>query len=166
MILKGIIYSALGLSISLNSFALSVDSETDLKKDEAATEDKFLVNKENAEEKLLGADGKKIQNKLSANIRKDEKNPRTPQFENDQLEVWNTKIFPDQPLKMHRHDKKRILVGITDVDLKATNEKGETHSIRLKKGEAKLLEADKPGELHNDVNETNHPMELIVIQFK
>ena len=29
---------------------------------------------------------------------------RTPQFENEYVEVWKSVIVPNQPLEMHRHD--------------------------------------------------------------
>jgi len=38
--------------------------------------------------------------------------------------------------------------------------------MKWAKGAVYLLEADKPGELHSDINESDHPMEVMVIQFK
>jgi hypothetical protein len=40
------------------------------------------------------------------------------QFENDQVRVWKTVIMPRQPLKMHRHDHPRIVVGVKGGDQK------------------------------------------------
>lgn len=92
---------------------------------------------------------------------------RIPQFETDDVAVWKTTINPKDPLKMHRHDNKRIVVALTDVDLTVTNDQGgKSSAYHWPKGTAHLLEADKPGELHVDVNETDHPMEVMVIQFK
>ena len=91
---------------------------------------------------------------------------RVPQFESDEVEVWKTTIYPKQPLKMHRHDHKRILVALTDVLLTVKNDQGKVHVIDLKKGTSRMLEPDKPGELHGDINESDHPMEVMVIQFK
>lgn len=42
-------------------------------------------------------------------------NPNTHrvfQFENDPVRVWKTVITPDQPLKMHRHDCRRVIVEL------------------------------------------------------
>lgn len=91
---------------------------------------------------------------------------RVKQFETDELEVWKTTIYPKQPLKLHRHDHKRILVALTDVALIVKNEEGTVRPIKFSKGTAHLLEADKPGELHVDINESDTPMEVMIIQFK
>lgn len=34
------------------------------------------------------------------------------QFENEHVRVWKTIIMPHQPLKMHRHDCGRVVVGL------------------------------------------------------
>lgn len=91
---------------------------------------------------------------------------RFPQFETETVEVWRTVIHPKQPLKLHRHDNKRIIIALTDAALTITNDKSESHKVTWKKGNAYLLEPDKPGELHVDINESNHPMEVMVVQFK
>lgn len=91
---------------------------------------------------------------------------RVPQLETDEVQVWKTIIFPKQPLKMHRNDNKRIVIALTDTELKVVNDKGESHLLKWTKGSAHLLEADRQGELHADLNESDHPMEVMVIQFK
>jgi chorismate mutase len=91
---------------------------------------------------------------------------RFPQFENDEVQVWRTVISPKVPLKMHRHDHSRIVVALTDTELKYQNDKGETHQLKWEKGTAQLLPPDPPGQLHMDINESDHPMEVMVIQLK
>ncbi|HLB32997.1 MAG: hypothetical protein A3F67_06930 [Verrucomicrobia bacterium RIFCSPHIGHO2_12_FULL_41_10] len=91
---------------------------------------------------------------------------REKQFENADVSVWKTTIEPNQPLRMHRHDRKRVVVALTNVNLTVINNHGKTHKILLKRGAASFLNADKPGELHADVNASNHPMEVMVIELK
>ena len=107
-----------------------------------------------------------IQDRGAKGAEQSEQTNRIQQFETDEVQVWKTTIFPNQPLKMHRHDNKRIVVALTDTELKVTNDKSESHFVKWKKGSAHLLNADRPNELHADINESDHPMEVMVIQFK
>lgn len=91
---------------------------------------------------------------------------RVDQFENEEVQVWKTTIHPDQPLSMHRHNNKRIVVALTDTELTVRNDRGETHEVSWKRNTAHLLQADPPGEMHVDENKSDHPMEVMVIQFK
>ncbi len=93
---------------------------------------------------------------------------RFPQYENEKVQVWRTVIMPKQPLKMHRHDNARIVVPLTDVKLKVVYE-NDVHPPKYhewKKGNAYYLDKDPPNEMHADINESSHPMEVMVIQFK
>lgn len=87
-------------------------------------------------------------------------------LENDQVKVWKTTIAPKQPLSFHRHEKPRVVVPITDTQLKVQEKTGETKSYDWKKGDAYWLNADPAGTLHGDVNESDHPMEVIVVEMK
>ena len=98
---------------------------------------------------------------------------RILQFENEQVRVWKTIILPNQPLKYHRHDHPRILVALTDTQLRVTEENKASspdnpdHVHNWKKNNAYWLDADpKDAPLHGDVNESDHPMEVMVIELK
>ncbi len=91
---------------------------------------------------------------------------RTPQFENEYVEVWKSVIVPNQPLSMHRHDNPRAIIVLQGGTLRVVNEVGETHDMTWETGSAYWLEADSPGELHGDVNEGAEPIEVIVVQLK
>lgn len=101
-----------------------------------------------------------------SSLQAEEKTGRDQQLETSEVSVWKTTIFPHQPLKMHRHEHKRIVVALTDTRLKVMNDKGISHEVFWKKGTAHLLVADKKGECHVDINESNHPMQVMVIEFK
>ncbi len=91
---------------------------------------------------------------------------RTPQFENEHVEVWKSVIVPNQPLRMHRHDNPRAIIALKGGTLRVVNEAGESHAMTWETGSAYWLEADPPGELHGDVNEGTEPIEVIVVQLK
>lgn len=91
---------------------------------------------------------------------------RQQQCENKEVIVWKTTIEPQAPLAMHRHDHKRIVVALTDVDLTVNNDQGQSHQLVMKKGTARFLSPDQPHELHCDINKAKHPMEVMVIEWK
>ena len=91
---------------------------------------------------------------------------RTPQFENDYVQVWKSVIVPDQPLEMHRHDNPRAIIALKGGTLTVVNDAGERRDMTWETGSAYWLDADPPGELHGDVNEGSEPVEVIVVQLK
>ncbi|MDN3505663.1 MAG: hypothetical protein P0S96_00325 [Simkaniaceae bacterium] len=91
---------------------------------------------------------------------------RVLQFENDVVKVWKTTIMPHQPLKMHRHDAPRVVVGLKGGSLTKIEQTGETSELRFDSGKAYWLDADPPGTLHGDVNESDEPIEVMVIELR
>ena len=91
---------------------------------------------------------------------------RTPQFENEYVEVWKSVIVPTQPLEMHRHDNPRAIIALKGGTLTVVNDAGEQRDMTWETGSAYWLDADPPGELHGDVNEGPEPVEVIVVQLK
>ena len=91
---------------------------------------------------------------------------RTPQFDNEHVEVWKSVIVPTQPLEMHRHDNPRAIIALKGGTLTVVNEAGEGRAMTWETGSAYWLDADTPGELHGDVNEGDEPVEVIVVQLK
>lgn len=91
---------------------------------------------------------------------------RTPQFENEHVQVWKSVIAPDQPLEMHRHDNPRAIIALKGGTLTVVSDAGERRDMTWETGRAYWLDADPPGELHGDVNEGPEPVEVIVVQLK
>ncbi|HEU5217425.1 MAG TPA: hypothetical protein VFU23_02130 [Gemmatimonadales bacterium] len=92
---------------------------------------------------------------------------REPQFENDQVRVWKSIIMPNQPLTMHRHEHGRTLIALTGGDLKVVGPDGKAlDTYHWEKGKAYWLDADPPGQMHADVNETSGPIEVIVVELR
>jgi quercetin dioxygenase-like cupin family protein len=92
---------------------------------------------------------------------------REAQFENDQVSVWKSIIMPKQPLTLHRHDHGRVLVALTDGQLKVVDRSGTVlDTFNLRAGRAMWLGVDPPGQMHADVNDGHRPVEVIVVQLK
>ncbi len=93
---------------------------------------------------------------------------RIPQFSNHQVNVWKTIIYPSasKRLTLHRHDYDRIVVALSNGLLKVTNQKGQTHYLRLKKNQAYYLTRDPLHEWHYDENVTKQPITVMVIELK
>ena len=75
-----------------------------------------------------------------------QKTQRINQFENHKVKVWQTVIYPDEKekLKMHHHDRDRVMVALTDGELKVMNDKGQSHILKLEKGQSYFLTKDVP----------------------
>jgi beta-alanine degradation protein BauB len=91
---------------------------------------------------------------------------RVFQFENEHVRVWKTVIMPHQPLKMHRHDCARVVVGLKGGSLTKLEDTGETSELVFETGKAYWLNEDLPNTLHGDINESNEPIEVMVIEIK
>lgn len=99
-------------------------------------------------------------------IRQNPNTHRVFQFENEQVKVWKTIIMPNQPLTMHRHDCARVIVGLKGGTLKKIEDTGEISDLVFETGKAYWLDEDLPNTLHGDVNESDEPIEVMVIEIK
>jgi quercetin dioxygenase-like cupin family protein len=90
---------------------------------------------------------------------------RTPQFENEAVRVWRTRIAPGQPLTMHRHENARVIVALKGGTLRIVKESGESRTVTWEAGNAYWLPADPPGEKHGDVNDGPEPIEVMVVEM-
>lgn len=91
---------------------------------------------------------------------------RVFQFENEHVRVWKTVIMPDQPLKMHRHNCSRLVVGLKGGSLSKIEDTGEISELNFETGKAYWLTEDPPGTLHGDINYSKEPIEVMVIEIK
>jgi hypothetical protein len=92
---------------------------------------------------------------------------REPQFENEHVKVWKSIIEPRQPLTMHRHEHGRTAIALTDGQLNVIDAAGKVVGrYAWQKGKAYWLDADKPGELHGDRNDTDKTIEVIIVEMK
>jgi quercetin dioxygenase-like cupin family protein len=92
---------------------------------------------------------------------------REPQFENDHVRAWKSIIMPKQPLSLHRHEHARALIALTSGQLKVVDKDGKAvNTYDWEAGKAYWLDADPPGQMHADVNDTSKPIEVIVVELK
>ena len=92
---------------------------------------------------------------------------REPQFENEHMRVWKSIIMPRQPLNQHRHEHGRALIALTDGQLKVVDPDGKVvNTYNWERGKAYWLGKDPPGETHADVNDTDRPIEVIVVELR
>jgi hypothetical protein len=92
---------------------------------------------------------------------------REPQFENSEVQVWKSIIYPGKPLGLHRHDHGRALISLNGGELNVVDGNGKVLDVyKLQAGKAMWLDADKPGTQHADVNPGKEPVEVIVVQLK
>ena len=92
---------------------------------------------------------------------------REPQFENSEVQVWKSIIYPGKPLGLHRHDHGRALISLNGGQLNVVDGDGKVlDTYKLQAGKAMWLDADKPGTQHADVNPGKDPVEVIVVQLK
>ena len=92
---------------------------------------------------------------------------REPQFENEHMRVWKSIIMPKQPLTQHRHEHGRALIALTDGQLKVVDPEGKViDTYNWERGKAYWLGKDPPGQTHADVNETDRPIEVIVVELR
>lgn len=87
-------------------------------------------------------------------------------LKNENVKVWKTIIFPNQPLKMHRHDRSRVVVGLKGGVLTKIEDTGEESEFVFESHKAYWLDEDPPNTLHADINESNEPIEVMVIELK
>lgn len=91
---------------------------------------------------------------------------REPQFENATAKAWKSIIMPKQPLSFHRHDHARAIIALTDSTLDLVQPSGEKVQNVWQAGKAYWFGPDAPGTTHADVNNTDRPIEVIVVEMQ
>lgn len=91
---------------------------------------------------------------------------REPQFENATAKAWKSIILPKQPLTYHRHDHARAIIAIKGGTLDLVRPDGHTQKNVWESGKAYWYGPDEPGTTHADVNNTDQPIEVIVVEMQ
>jgi len=91
---------------------------------------------------------------------------RVPLFENEDVKVWRSVIFPDAPLAMHRHEHPRVIVALTGGTMKIVEQNGPAESHVWESGKAYWLPANPANAMHADVNAGDKPIEVVVVELK
>lgn len=88
------------------------------------------------------------------------------QLENEQVQVARVKIFPNEEIGLHRDERKQVVIALQGGIITRLEANGTKTDVHFPTGEAVFREIDPPNELHRSVNNTQNPVELIVIQLK
>ena len=91
---------------------------------------------------------------------------RYPQFENEDVKVWKSVVYPDAPLTMHRHDHPRVIIALKGGTMKIVEQGGASEQHLWETGKAYWLPANPPNTMHADVNAGGKPIEVMVVELK
>lgn len=91
---------------------------------------------------------------------------REPQFENAAVKVWTSRVLPNSPLGLHRHEHPRVLVVLQGGTMKILEENGSSETHDWQTGKAYWLAANAPGTRHQDVNVGERPIEVVVVELQ
>src|SRR5262249_47502629 len=89
-----------------------------------------------------------------------------PQFQNAEVTVWKTILAPHEKIGWHRHEHGRVVVALAGGALTIRRQGGGSCQLVLETGKAYWLDADPPGELHGDVNDSDRTLELMVVELE
>src|ERR1700744_6435110 len=67
---------------------------------------------------------------------------RYPQFDNEDVKVWKSVVYPNAPLAMHRHDHPRVIIALKGGDMKIVENSGRSEDHPWETGHAYWLPAD------------------------
>jgi beta-alanine degradation protein BauB len=90
---------------------------------------------------------------------------RFPQFENEDVKVWKSVILPNAPLALHRHDHPRVIIVLSGGTMRIVDQSGATETHVWETGKAYWLPANAPNTLHQDVNASDKPIEVMVVEL-
>ena len=90
---------------------------------------------------------------------------RFPQFENTAVRVWKSRVVPNSPLPLHRHEHPRVIIALTGGQMKIVEDNGESEVHQWETGNAYWLPASTPGTQHTDVNIGDKPIEVMVVEL-
>jgi quercetin dioxygenase-like cupin family protein len=91
---------------------------------------------------------------------------REPQFENAEVKVWKSTVLPNAPLPLHRHEHPRVIVALHGGIMKILEESGQSESHEWQTGKAYWLPANPAGTRHQDVNVSDEPIEVMVVELQ
>ena len=91
---------------------------------------------------------------------------RFPQFENDDVKVWKSVIYPGAPMNPHRHEHKRVLIPIEGGTINLVQTDGKVETQQWETGKAYWFTKTPPNTMHSDVNPGTKPIVVMVVELK
>ena len=90
---------------------------------------------------------------------------RVPQFENEDVKVWRSVVYPNQPLLMHRHDHPRVIIALHGGTMAIVDQSGTRESHVWETGKAYWLPTNPANTRHADLNMGDEPVEVMVVEL-
>ena len=91
---------------------------------------------------------------------------RIAQFENGDVKVWKPVVLPNAPLTMHRHEHPRVIIALRGGTMKIVEQNGPAEPHVWETGKAYWLPANPPNTMHADVNASDQPIEVMVVELE
>jgi quercetin dioxygenase-like cupin family protein len=88
------------------------------------------------------------------------------QLENDEVSVARAKILPHEEIGLHRDAYPQVVVALQGGIITRLESDGTTNDVAFPTGKAVYRPIDPPDQLHKSVNNSDSPVELIIIQLK
>lgn len=88
------------------------------------------------------------------------------QFENDQVCIAKAKILPYEEIGFHRDAHPQVVISLQGGTITRIEADGRIVDIEFPTGVAVFRPTDPENELHRSVNNSDTPVELIIIQLK
>jgi quercetin dioxygenase-like cupin family protein len=84
------------------------------------------------------------------------------ELENDQVRVLRVKIGPHESTPFHEHSLNRVVIYVTDQNVRATTPDGKIEILQHKAGEVSWGTPTK----HKEENLADKPLEVVAVEFK
>jgi hypothetical protein len=91
---------------------------------------------------------------------------KIPQFENADVNVWESVVMPNAPLVMHTHEHPRVIVALSGGTMKIVYENGPAEVNKWETGKAYYLSKEEGLKRHADVNTGSKPIDVMVVELK
>jgi beta-alanine degradation protein BauB len=91
---------------------------------------------------------------------------RIPEFENAHVKVWKSTVVRNAPLPLHRHDHGRVIIALQGGTMKIEDQSGTSETHVWETGKAYWLPANPPNTMHRDINVSDHPIEVMVVEVE
>jgi hypothetical protein len=88
------------------------------------------------------------------------------QLENDAVSVARAKIMPHEEIGLHRDAYPQVVVALQGGVITRLEADGSKVNVNFPTGQAVFRNIDPPDQLHKSINDSDNPIELIIIQLK
>lgn len=88
------------------------------------------------------------------------------QFENDQVCAARVKILPHEEIGLHRDAYPQVVVALKGGTITRLEADGRIIDVEFPTGVAVYRPTDPENQLHRSINNSDTPVELIIIQLK